>query len=38
MIGDSEDANVSWVMVLFRKFGSILKYVAKTVWDYVEHY
>lgn len=38
MIGDSEEANVSWVWVLFKRFGTLLKFVAKKVWDYAEHY
>lgn len=38
MIGDSEDSNVTGVWVLFRKLGALLKYVAKAVWDYAEHF
>lgn len=37
MIGDSE-SDKSWIAALFGKFGALLKYIFKRVWEYSEHY
>lgn len=37
MIGD-EYSDKSWFWVLIGKLGSLLKFIARKVWDYVEHY